>query len=233
MARALELTAPNAGMQVLDVGAGRGEVVLHAALSGAHAVGIDYSAAAVELTSSTVSTVGGRVRGKVSIIRADGCGMPFPENAYDVVLMLDIVEHLYPTQLDAAIAEAHRVLKPGGRLVIHTAPNALVHRLTYPLFRILHHIVRGTLLPRTLDEFNPVNQSVHVNKQTPWSLRRSLRKQFTKVRVWLEDTNPSSALLKPDAQEDRAWMRFFLCAARRHHPWKLFCCNHIFAVAVK
>ena len=44
-------------------------------------------------------------------------------NAFDVVLMMDISEHLYDETLQRFFASARAVLKPGGRLIIHT-PNA-------------------------------------------------------------------------------------------------------------
>jgi cyclopropane fatty-acyl-phospholipid synthase-like methyltransferase len=37
--------------------------------------------------------------------------------------MLDVVEHLTPTELDRTLAQARRILAPGGRLYIHTFPN--------------------------------------------------------------------------------------------------------------
>lgn len=55
--------------------------------------------------------------------------LPFPDNSFDFVLCMGILEHLeYP---HAAIPEMHRVLKPGGRIIvsvpflfpIHDAPN--------------------------------------------------------------------------------------------------------------
>jgi ubiquinone/menaquinone biosynthesis C-methylase UbiE len=44
--------------------------------------------------------------------------LPFADNCFDVCLMLECVEHMdQPTQ---AIKETHRVLKPGGKLVVVT-----------------------------------------------------------------------------------------------------------------
>jgi ubiquinone/menaquinone biosynthesis C-methylase UbiE len=46
--------------------------------------------------------------------------LPFPDNYFDIVVMIDVVEHLYDP--DYAISEVRRVLRPGGFIVIST-PN--------------------------------------------------------------------------------------------------------------
>lgn len=62
-------------------------------------------------------------------VLGDACRLPFRDASANAVLLLDVLEHLRsPT---AAIAEAVRILKPGGRLVlqvpfmypVHDAPN--------------------------------------------------------------------------------------------------------------
>lgn len=45
-------------------------------------------------------------------------GLPFPNESFDVVYMGDILEHLF--DVEKALAEAHRVLKRGGELIITT-----------------------------------------------------------------------------------------------------------------
>jgi SAM-dependent methyltransferase len=75
-------------------------------------IGLDWSCAALDRA---------RQRG-VPVVRAaiDGFGLPLARGSVDVVIMSELIEHLVDT--DAALAEAGRVLVPGGRLLLST-PN--------------------------------------------------------------------------------------------------------------
>jgi demethylmenaquinone methyltransferase/2-methoxy-6-polyprenyl-1,4-benzoquinol methylase len=43
--------------------------------------------------------------------------MPYQDNHFDTVLLISILEHLKPEELDRALQEIKRVLKPGGQVV--------------------------------------------------------------------------------------------------------------------
>jgi ubiquinone/menaquinone biosynthesis C-methylase UbiE len=91
------------------------------------------------------------------------------------------VEHLAPAELDATLREALRVLKPAGRLVVHTAPNRLVYDVTYRVLRALHPRGRRTW---AADPRHPLEHVQHVNEQSPGSLRRALKRSgFERVGV--------------------------------------------------
>lgn len=48
--------------------------------------------------------------------------LPFPDGVFDVVTLVELIEHLEPPAVFALLSEAVRVLKPGGKLVAST-PN--------------------------------------------------------------------------------------------------------------
>jgi SAM-dependent methyltransferase len=54
--------------------------------------------------------------------RGDVRDMPYPDASLDVVLFLDTLEHLAFEDQPKALSEIHRVLKPGGHLII-SVPN--------------------------------------------------------------------------------------------------------------
>jgi SAM-dependent methyltransferase len=55
------------------------------------------------------------------VVCGDAAALPFPDRSFDAVLVRDLLHHL--PRRDRALSEAHRVLKPGGRLTL-IEPNA-------------------------------------------------------------------------------------------------------------
>lgn len=111
--------------RVLDVGCGRGAVLLAVAarLPAGRATGIDLwrtrdqSGNDERATLANAAAVG--VGDRVELHTADITGLPFPDGSFDVVLSSMTVHNL--PGVDArrvAVAEAVRVLRPGGRVVI-------------------------------------------------------------------------------------------------------------------
>jgi SAM-dependent methyltransferase len=173
------------GMQVLDVGSGRGEIILHCARLGAHAYGIDYAAAANRLAIRMLRD--NPAETAIGVAQADAKQIPFPSGSFDRVLMFDIVEHLYPWELHEAYRQVHRVLKDDGRVIIHTAPNRWYDRYAYPLVRLYRRLTGdGGAYPGNPREIIPVNLHVHVNEQDPVNIRRGLRRAGFRARVWLD-----------------------------------------------
>lgn len=158
------------GETVVDIGTGRGELVAVAATRGAdRAIGVDYSVAAVELARHTLKTHGVEDRAEVRL--ADARRLPLDDEVADLVTMVDVVEHLTPEELRRTLAEARRVLRPGGRLFAHTMPNRLVYDVTYRVHRLAMRL-GGHDWPR--DPRNEYEHQMHVNEQTRRSLRRTL-----------------------------------------------------------
>ena len=121
------------------------------------------------------------------VYQASALYLPFAAGSFDRVLMLDIVEHLYPDELRIALQEVFRVLRPGGRVVVHTAPNVWYDRYAYPVVRWVRTAMgQGSRYPRDPREIIPENVHVHVNEQSALSLWRQLRRHgFHDVRTWL------------------------------------------------
>ncbi len=124
------------GDRIIDIGTARGELLPVAVEQGAAwAIGIDYSADSVELARQTIGAHG--MADRCLAIQADCQALPLASGSADLVFMLDVVEHLTPVELHNTLGEAHRVLRPGGRLFIHTFPTSTVYNVTYRLQRWL------------------------------------------------------------------------------------------------
>jgi arsenite methyltransferase len=113
------------GEQVLDIGCGRGLALIGAAkrLTGGRATGIDLwsqsdlSANSADATWDNARAEG--VAGRIAIETGDARALPFADGAFDVVLSMTAIHNIKDKAgRRQAIAEAVRVLKPGGRLAL-------------------------------------------------------------------------------------------------------------------
>ncbi len=222
LAFALGIGQVAAGMRILDLGCGRGELLLHCARLGAVTYGIDYAPAALRLASQSLSRVSPGILAPC-LLAGDVKSLMFPNGVFDRVFLLDVAEHLHPWELAQLLAEVHRVLKLDGRLVIHTMPNRWYYRYGYPLYRLFSLLLKGQPLPADPRQRWQYVSQVHVNEQDPWSLGRALRRAGFTARVWLSD------MARPD--EGTAVPPLLKKIAVRWVPFKWFFGNDIFAVA--
>ena len=96
-------------VRVLDLGCGAGFLANDLAARGHQVVGVDTTQENLDVA---------RARGTATYVRADACRLPFADGSFAVVCMMDLLEHVEtPAQL---IAEASRVLVPGGLVFFHT-----------------------------------------------------------------------------------------------------------------
>lgn len=93
-------------LEILDVGCGAGILMSELEQYG-NVYGIDVSALAVDYCKK---------RGLPNVTVDDLAKLTFPNEQFDVVIALDVLEHI---ENDAqAVSEIHRVLKPGGTVII-------------------------------------------------------------------------------------------------------------------
>jgi 2-polyprenyl-3-methyl-5-hydroxy-6-metoxy-1,4-benzoquinol methylase len=103
-----KITGEAAGRKLLDVGCYIGVFLEIATRHGWDALGIEPSQWAAEQAR----------KNGLNVIHGTLASMNLPTESFDVVTLWDVIEHLSDPM--AEIQRVHRVLKPGGLIVIHT-----------------------------------------------------------------------------------------------------------------
>jgi SAM-dependent methyltransferase len=91
--------------RILDIGAGAGNMAHHLAHYG-QVTGLDYVARPLAVAHARA----------LDVCQGEGDGLPFANDTFDLVALLDTVEHI-PDEF-GVFAECRRVLKPGGKVII-------------------------------------------------------------------------------------------------------------------
>lgn len=180
----LSRLSPTPSQRILDVGCRRGEVGVLLALKGLTAVGLDYSAPGLEIAAQIRNEFGERLRGAFHLVQGDASCLPFTYQSFHAIILADIVEHLHRWQLDTLYSECRRLLKPSGRVIIHTWPNLWHTKYTYPVVAALSKLMS---INRSKDHRKPHDRVLHVNEQSIRSLREGVRQAGFKIEhSWCE-----------------------------------------------
>ena len=130
------------GTRVLDLGCGEGRHIRATRwMAGVTAVALDLSEKEVVATATSLRELdemgpakGGAVpeAGPWGVVRGDGYELPFAAEAFDCVIISEVLEHLHED--DAALEELTRVLRPGGILAVSVpreGPEAICWALSH------------------------------------------------------------------------------------------------------
>jgi SAM-dependent methyltransferase len=139
LGKALRRSSPRE-WSIVDLGCGTG-VALREMSAWSKPIGIDVSPIALSFC---------RNRGLRRLLRAEGETIPLKSDSVDAILALDVFEHIL--EHEQAFSEAHRILEPGGVLVLNVpafqklwGPHdvALMHHRRYTrkeLRELLEHV---------------------------------------------------------------------------------------------
>ena len=100
------------GKDVLDVGIGSGIATQMLAEAGANVTGVDLTDWAVETTQRRLAAFGL----EADVRQADAEQLPFADASFDLVFSWGVIHH--SSDMDRALSELVRVLRPGGKLVL-------------------------------------------------------------------------------------------------------------------
>ena len=94
--------------KALDLGCGTGNYTLELKKRGFDVIGLDASEGMLKIARSK----------GLNCIKGDAYSLPFPDESFDLVLSVTMFEFIH--EPEKVLVEIHRVLKPGGEVVIGT-----------------------------------------------------------------------------------------------------------------
>lgn len=109
------------GMNILDIGCGRGEILYNLSHKINHGVGVDYSVDGINLSNNLMAQLPEPFSKKIELY-CDDINNVLPKlGKFDRVFLLDFVEHLYPEQLEVMYKELiDKHLNHGAIMIIKT-----------------------------------------------------------------------------------------------------------------
>ena len=178
--------------RLLDIGCGRGELVIYHALTGGSATGVDFSDDAINLARGKAIELKADCTFLISSFEKIDEGIKF-----DRIVSIDFVEHISIEEGKAFFRKCFNLLKPGGRLIIYTYPNTIRRRYGYKLIRAFSIAKRKPLPKREPDTLSDHYKQYHLNEQNYFTLKNSSKiAGFGKVKVQYFDLSIKDSFFK-------------------------------------
>ncbi len=177
-----------ADAQCLDLGSDNGVISYLLRQRGGRWSSADLSDRAVAAIRSLVGT---------NVHKTDGLSLPFADAALDLVVIVDMLEHVRDEA--GCLREMHRVLRPGGTLIVNT-PHAKPHSLVRALRE------RIGLTDEWHGHVRPGYTRASLSERFDGSFTVEASESYSKVFSELLDTGLNYAYLRQNGagSEDRA-----------------------------
>ncbi len=206
-----------ADADVLEIGCGMGTHTQLLAEAGARLTAIDITPRAIEMTKRRCALHGLTV----DVQQADAESLPFAADSFDLVWTWGVLHH--SSSFDHCLAEAGRVLRPGGRLFM------MVYHRSSLIYYVHNVLIRGILCGQRLrrsfaDIYDAHMDGAYARMFTKSEMAALLAKDYTSAQIRVTGQKaellpvPASALKQriedrlPDAFATRVLSRwgFFL-----------------------
>lgn len=157
---------------VLDLGCGRGDMVFHLAHRCDSVYGLDFSDAALSLAGSLLAGCPDHIRNKTKLVSGSALDIPLPNQLFDTVFFLDVIEHLNSDEQTTVLNEIYRVLKPGGKVVVVTPLAGLPPLIIRAYWRLTQP---SKLAEAHVNAYVDKNEPLHIGLVGKTDLRNILR----------------------------------------------------------
>jgi SAM-dependent methyltransferase len=141
------------GDRVLDLGCGAGRHAFECYRRGAQVVALDRNGEEIREVArwfAAMKEAGEAPAGATATaMEGDALALPFADGSFDVVIISEVMEHLPDDK--GVLAEAVRVLKPGGRIAV-TVPRYGPEKICWALSDAYHEVEGGHIRIYRADE---------------------------------------------------------------------------------
>lgn len=182
-ARLVSMAEVRAGDRALDLACGTGDIAFAVAARGATAVGLDITHRMLQLARLRAGSAGASSRQVVEFITGDMTSLPFRSASFDLVTTGYGLRNV--PDLDAAIDEIARVLRPGGRVLSldFNRPESAVVRAAYLAYLTAVGATLGWLLHRDPDTYRYIPASIRRYPGARGVADRMEQRGFSRVRI--------------------------------------------------
>ncbi len=188
------------GESLLDIGTGPGNFPSRLRLGGhtGRLVGIDFSSGMLEVARVQTNAV--------EWLQANAMELPFPDSSFDVVTARHMLYHV--PDMNKALQETKRVLKPGGRFMAVTNDDGYMLEFWEAVFEAVKN--DSDFSPMTSEILNPKFFAAHLEQQIQTVFKNTT---FTKLEASLEFPNIQPVLnywdsIQPSYEiSNMAWTR--------------------------
>ena len=136
------------GAEVLDVGCGFGMTLVTMGLLGADRLaGVDNYHGMIDTIEAYKPLLPEDLQAKLEVQKGDAVDLPYEDESFDLVTSIEAISHYL--DVDGFLSEAHRVLRPGGTMIVsdgNNASNPLIRRNTRAIWAAFEGGPDGTEL---------------------------------------------------------------------------------------
>lgn len=157
--KAIKRLAKGQPKQILDVATGTGDVAImtYNMLQPDNIIGIDISQGMLQIGREKIAKAG--LSGHISLRQADSATLPFEADSFDAITVAFGVRNFQ--DLEKGLSEMHRVLKPGGKLIVleFSRPHNALFKGLYNFYMNVVTPAMGNLFSKNKEAYSYLNKS--------------------------------------------------------------------------